>query len=126
MAGGLRSSLDVADAAPNTREYLRPNLLQSNITTTNSNTLGFVPNNFVNINSPTYDYLNEKGFVIAGRELFHGTDTTPVIRLRLRLSPHNHLVIMLLTLLHHHYQINLLLSQNLYLHRVILVQQTRV
>jgi len=71
MSGVLSHSLDVADAAPNTKTFASVDTNENNLGTTDSIS-GRVPTNFLTIDNDTLTYLNTKGFADVGSTIFSG------------------------------------------------------
>ena len=71
MSGVLSHSLDVSDAAPNTKTFASVDTNENNLGTTDSIS-GRVPTNFLAIDNDTLTYLNTKGFADVGSTIFNG------------------------------------------------------
>ena len=71
MSGVLSHSLDVSDAAPNTKTFASVDTNENNLGTTDSIS-GRVPTNFLSIDNDTLTYLNTKGFADVGSTIFNG------------------------------------------------------
>ena len=63
MSGVLSHSLDVADAAPNTKTFNSIDTNENSLGSTDSIS-GRVPNGFSSISNSTLNYLNQKGFLL--------------------------------------------------------------
>ena len=71
MSGVLSHSLDVADAAPNTKTFASIDTNENSLGTTDSIS-GRVPTNFSGLSNATLNYLNTKGFADVGSTIFSG------------------------------------------------------
>ena len=71
MSGVLSHSLDVADAAPNTKTFASIDTNENNLGSTDSIS-GRVPKNFSGLSNATLNYLNSKGFADSGSTIFNG------------------------------------------------------
>ena len=71
MSGVLSHSLDVSDAAPNTKTFASVDTNENNLGSTDSIS-GRVPTNFLAIDNDTLTYLNTKGFADVGSTIFNG------------------------------------------------------
>ena len=71
MSGVLSHSLDVADAAPNTKTFNSIDTNENSLGSTDSIS-GRVPNGFASISNSTLNYLNRKGFADIGSTIFSG------------------------------------------------------
>ena len=71
MAGVLSSSLDVADAKPNTKTFGSIDTLENNLGST-STIAGRIPNNYSGVGNDDLTYLVGKGFGVVGGTLFNG------------------------------------------------------
>ena len=71
MSGVLSHSLDVADAAPNTKTFASVDTNENSLGTTDSIS-GIIPTNFSSLSNDTLDYLVTKGFGSVGSTLFNG------------------------------------------------------
>ena len=71
MSGVLSHSLDVADAAPNTKTFASVDTNENSLGSTDSIS-GIIPTNFTSLSNDTLDYLVTKGFGSVGTTLFNG------------------------------------------------------
>ena len=71
MSGVLSHSLDVADAAPNTKTFASVDTNENSLGSTDSIS-GIIPTNFSALSNDTLDYLVTKGFGSVGSTLFNG------------------------------------------------------
>ena len=71
MSGVLSHSLDVADAAPNTKTFASIDTNENSLGSTDSIS-GRVPTNFSGLSNATLNYLNTKGFADVGSTIFSG------------------------------------------------------
>ena len=71
MSGVLSHSLDVADAAPNTKTFASVDTNENSLGSTDSIS-GIIPTNFSGLSNDTLDYLVTKGFGSVGSTLFNG------------------------------------------------------
>jgi phage baseplate assembly protein gpV len=71
MSGVLSHSLDVADAAPNTKTFGSIDTNENNLGSTDT-VEGYVPTNYTELNKPTLNYLVTKGWASVGSEIFSG------------------------------------------------------
>ena len=71
MSGVLSHSLDVADAAPNTKTFASVDTNENSLGSTDSIS-GIIPTNFSSLSNDTLDYLVTKGFGSVGSTLFNG------------------------------------------------------
>ena len=71
MSGVLSHSLDVADAAPNTKTFASVDTNENSLGSTDSIS-GRIPTNYTELDNDTLDYLVTKGFGSVGSTLFSG------------------------------------------------------
>ena len=71
MSGVLSHSLDVADAAPNTKTFASVDTNENSLGSTDS-ILGRIPTNYTALSNSTLNYLVNKGFGSVGSTLFSG------------------------------------------------------
>ena len=71
IAGAMSHSLDVSDAAPNTKTFSSIDTNENNLGSTDSIN-GYVPTNYSSIGNATLDYLVYKGWASVGSTIFNG------------------------------------------------------
>jgi|ETNmetMinimDraft_21_1059911.scaffolds.fasta_scaffold03864_5 hypothetical protein len=71
MSGVLSHSLDVADAAPNTKTFASVDTNETNLGSTDSIS-GYVPTNYTGLSNATLNYLVGKDWASVGSTIFNG------------------------------------------------------
>jgi len=71
MSGVMSHSLDVADAAPNTKTFASVDTNENSLGSTDSIS-GYIPTNYTGLSNATLNYLVTKGFGSVGSTLFSG------------------------------------------------------
>ena len=71
MSGVLSHSLDVSDAAPNTKTFGSIDTNENNLGSTDT-VDGYIPTNYTELDKPTLNYLVTKGWGSVGSEIFSG------------------------------------------------------